>query len=92
MIIVNVRVLLKEMIHKLVLNILTHHLVVKSLIWLLTVQIKVYFKFLNYKIYPEHKNNVIHTMQVISILKMLYSRRKQIRHVFIESESYQMKF
>ena len=42
MISVNVRVLLKEMILKLVLNILTHCLVVKSLIWLQTLQIKVY--------------------------------------------------
>ena len=55
MISVNVRVLLKEMILKLVLSVLTHRLVVKSLNWLLILQIKVYSEFPNYKIYPEHK-------------------------------------
>ena len=74
-----------------VLNILTHHLVVKSLVLFKTLQIKVYSKFLNYKIYSEHENNAIHTTQVITTLKILYSRRKWIRHVFFESESYQMK-
>ena len=50
MICVNVRVFLKEMILKLVLNILTHYLIVKSLVWFQTLQSKVYSKFLNYKV------------------------------------------
>ena len=37
--------------------------------------------------YPEHKSNIIHTTEVISKLKILYSWRKRIRHVFFESES-----
>ena len=52
---VNVRVLLKEVILKMVLNILTCCLVVKSLVWLQTLQIKVYPKFLNYKIIQSTK-------------------------------------